>query len=130
MLTVGNPLWHAMMQILVPAQMLGRASSVDWLFSLCPTPLGVLAGGVLATSVGVRETFEDLRSATAAPGHAGTARCRPDPPPGRSAAVFRTADEPPSSCLFAYPAPPAANNGARAYPGARAHLSRPPGTVE
>jgi MFS family permease len=57
MLTVGNLLWHTMMQKLVPAQMLGRASSVDWLFSLCLTPLGVLVGGVLATSVGVRETF-------------------------------------------------------------------------
>jgi MFS family permease len=57
MLTVGNLLWHTMMQKLVPAQMLGRASSVDWLFSLCLTPLGVLVGGVLATSIGVRETF-------------------------------------------------------------------------
>ena len=57
MLTVGNLLWHTMMQVLVPAQMLGRASSVDWLFSLCLTPLGVLVGGVLATSIGVRETF-------------------------------------------------------------------------
>jgi MFS family permease len=57
MLTVGNLLWHTMMQTLVPPQMLGRASSVDWLFSLCLTPLGVLVGGVLATSIGVRETF-------------------------------------------------------------------------
>jgi MFS family permease len=57
MLTVGNLLWHTTMQKLVPAQILGRASSVDWLFSLCLTPLGVLAGGVLATSIGVRETF-------------------------------------------------------------------------
>jgi hypothetical protein len=45
------------MQTLVPPQMLGRASSVDWLFSLCLTPLGVLVGGVLATSIGVHETF-------------------------------------------------------------------------
>ena len=57
MLTVGNLLWHTMMQKLVPAQMLGRASAVDWLFALCLTPLGVLVGGVLATSIGVRESF-------------------------------------------------------------------------
>jgi Transmembrane secretion effector len=57
MLTVGNLLWHTMMQRLVPARIFGRASSVDWLFSLCLTPLGVLVGGVLATSIGVRETF-------------------------------------------------------------------------
>jgi MFS family permease len=57
MLTVGNLLWHTMMQKLVPAHMLGRASSVDWLFSLCLTPLGVLVAGVLATSVGVRGTL-------------------------------------------------------------------------
>jgi len=57
MLTVGNLLWHTMMQKLVPAELLGRASSVDWLFSLCLTPLGVLVGGVLATSIGVRGTF-------------------------------------------------------------------------
>ncbi len=57
MLTVGNLLWNTMMQKLVPAQILGRASSVDWLLSLCLTPLGVLVGGALATSVGVREAF-------------------------------------------------------------------------
>ena len=57
MLTVGNLLWHTMMQRLVPPDRLGRASSVDWLFSLCLTPLGVLIGGVLATSFGVRKTL-------------------------------------------------------------------------
>ena len=57
MLTVGNLLWHTMMQRLVPLDRLGRASSVDWLFSLCLTPLGVLVGGVLATSFGVRNTL-------------------------------------------------------------------------
>ena len=57
MLTVGNLLWHTMMQRLVPAHILGRASSIDWLFSLSLKPLGVLVGGVLATSIGVRETF-------------------------------------------------------------------------
>jgi predicted MFS family arabinose efflux permease len=54
--TYGNLLWGALMQVAVPAQMLGRASSVDWLFSICLSPLGILFAGVLATSIGVRET--------------------------------------------------------------------------
>jgi predicted MFS family arabinose efflux permease len=54
--TYGNLLWGALMQTAVPAQMLGRASSVDWLFSICLSPLGILFAGVLAGSIGVRET--------------------------------------------------------------------------
>lgn len=54
--TYGNLLWGALMQVAVPAQMLGRASSVDWLFSICLSPLGILFAGVLASSIGVRET--------------------------------------------------------------------------
>lgn len=55
-LTYGNLLWGALMQIAVPAQMLGRASSVDWLFSICLSPLGLVFAGALASSIGVRET--------------------------------------------------------------------------
>lgn len=55
-LTYGNLLWGALMQLAVPAEMLGRASSVDWLFSICLSPLGILFAGVLAGSIGVRET--------------------------------------------------------------------------
>jgi predicted MFS family arabinose efflux permease len=55
-LTYGNLLWGALMQIAVPAQMLGRASSVDWLFSICLSPLGILFAGALAGSIGVRAT--------------------------------------------------------------------------
>jgi MFS family permease len=55
-LTYGNLLWGALMQIAVPSEMLGRASSVDWLFSISLSPLGVLFAGVLASSIGVRET--------------------------------------------------------------------------
>jgi hypothetical protein len=36
--------------------MLGRASSVDWLFSICLSPLGILFAGLLAGSIGVRAT--------------------------------------------------------------------------
>lgn len=55
-LTYGNLLWRALMQSAVPARMLGRASSVDWLFSSCLSPLGVLFAGALSGSIGVRAT--------------------------------------------------------------------------
>jgi hypothetical protein len=44
------------MQVAVPTDMLGRASSVDWLFSICLAPLGLVVAGVLSGSIGVRET--------------------------------------------------------------------------
>jgi hypothetical protein len=44
------------MQVAVPAHMLGRASSVDWLFSICLSPLGLLFAGALAGSIGARGT--------------------------------------------------------------------------
>jgi hypothetical protein len=44
------------MQAAVPARMLGRASSVDWLFSSCLSPLGVLFAGALSGSIGARAT--------------------------------------------------------------------------
>ena len=40
-LMFGNVLWSPMMQELVPPELLGRASSVDWLMSLSLSPLGV-----------------------------------------------------------------------------------------
>lgn len=55
-LTYGNLLWGTLMQIAVPPDMLGRASSVDWLFSICLSPLGLLFAGALAGSIGVRHT--------------------------------------------------------------------------
>jgi hypothetical protein len=33
-LTYGNLIWGALMQVAVPPEMLGRASSADWLFSV------------------------------------------------------------------------------------------------
>ncbi len=55
-LTYGNLLWGTLMQVAVPPEMLGRASSVDWLFSICLSPLGIVFAGLLATAVGARET--------------------------------------------------------------------------
>jgi MFS family permease len=56
-LVYGNLLWGSLMQAAVPAGMLGRASSVDWLFSTCLSPLGVMVAGALAGPVGVRQTI-------------------------------------------------------------------------
>jgi DHA3 family tetracycline resistance protein-like MFS transporter len=53
----GNLLWGALMQVAVPPDMLGRASSVDWLFSICLSPLGILFAGALAGPFGVRQTI-------------------------------------------------------------------------
>jgi MFS family permease len=57
LLVYGNALWSSLMQDLVPADLLGRASSVDWLVSLCLSPLGVLAAGFVAGVIGTRNTI-------------------------------------------------------------------------
>jgi predicted MFS family arabinose efflux permease len=56
-LMLGNVLWSPMMQELVPPEVLGRASSVDWLVSLSLSPLGVLVGGAAAGVIGTRTTM-------------------------------------------------------------------------
>lgn len=55
-LTYGNLIWGSLMQVAVPPEMLGRASSVDYLFSICLSPLGIVFAGVLSGAIGVRET--------------------------------------------------------------------------
>ena len=42
------------MQHEVPGDMLGRASSVDWMLSLALAPLGTITGGAVAGLAGVR----------------------------------------------------------------------------
>jgi MFS family permease len=56
-LMFGNVLWSPMMQELVPPELLGRASSVDWLMSLSLSPLGVIVGGAAAGVIGTRLTM-------------------------------------------------------------------------
>jgi MFS transporter, DHA3 family, tetracycline resistance protein len=56
-LVYGNTLWSALMQDLVPANLLGRASSVDWLVSICLSPLGMVVAGFVAGGIGVRNTL-------------------------------------------------------------------------
>jgi MFS family permease len=57
LLQYGGMLWNTMMQQLVPPEMLGRASSVDWLLSMCLSPVGILVAGIAAASIGVRATL-------------------------------------------------------------------------
>jgi MFS family permease len=54
LLMYGNVLWHSLMQERVPAGLLGRASSMDWLVSFAGSPVGVVVAGLAAGSVGVR----------------------------------------------------------------------------
>ncbi|MFZ0179703.1 MAG: MFS transporter [Candidatus Dormiibacterota bacterium] len=56
-LMYGNVLWSPIMQELVPPELLGRASSVDWLVSLSLSPLGVLVSGASAGAIGTRTTM-------------------------------------------------------------------------
>lgn len=56
-LMYGNVLWYPIMQEIVPPELLGRASSVDWLVSLSLSPLGVLVSGALAGVIGTRVTM-------------------------------------------------------------------------
>jgi predicted MFS family arabinose efflux permease len=57
LLVYGNVLWSPLMQQLVPRELIGRVSAVDWLVSLGLSPLGVLMAGLMAGLVGPRETF-------------------------------------------------------------------------
>lgn len=57
LLVVGNVLWDSLMQAEVPADLLGRVSSVDWTVSLGLSPVGVALAGVMAGVVGVRATM-------------------------------------------------------------------------
>jgi hypothetical protein len=52
--TYGNVLWFPLMQQEVPGDILGRASSVDWMLSLALAPLGTIAGGAVAGLAGAR----------------------------------------------------------------------------
>jgi predicted MFS family arabinose efflux permease len=57
LLQYGNLLWNPLMQELVPEDLIGRASSVDWTISLSLSPLGVITAGALAGAIGVRTTI-------------------------------------------------------------------------
>lgn len=53
----GDVQWVAMMQELVPKELLGRVSSLVYLFAFALGPLGILAGGASATVLGTRSAL-------------------------------------------------------------------------
>jgi MFS family permease len=53
----GDVLWFSMMQRLVPHEVLGRVSSLVYLFAFSLGPLGILFGGVAATALGIRHAI-------------------------------------------------------------------------
>ena len=55
--TYANVLWAPILQEQVPVDMLGRASSLEWVASFAGTPVGIVAAGLLATAAGVRTTL-------------------------------------------------------------------------
>lgn len=54
---LGNALWDTMMQQHVPADVLSRVSSYDWLVSLVFMPLGFTLAGPLADAIGLDTTL-------------------------------------------------------------------------
>ncbi len=55
--TAGLLTWSMLMYTLVPAEMLGRVSSVDWFVSIGLTPVSFALTGPIADAVGARETL-------------------------------------------------------------------------
>jgi len=56
-LALGQAIWGTMMHRLVPRQMLGRVTSIDWLTSMSLVPLCSALAGVVAAAVGSRATL-------------------------------------------------------------------------
>jgi MFS family permease len=57
LVSYGNILWFPLIQQETPPELLGRVSSVDWLFSLALSPLGIIAAGAAVVAIGVRLTL-------------------------------------------------------------------------
>ena len=55
--TAGTIVWATMKQRHVPAAMLGRVSSLDWLISIGLLPLSFALTGPVSAAIGVRATF-------------------------------------------------------------------------
>ena len=56
-ISIFSVIWGTVLQELVPADKLGRVSSVDLLGSLCLQPVGFLLAGVLADRIGPSWVF-------------------------------------------------------------------------
>jgi MFS family permease len=57
LVTYGNIIWTPLVQKETPSDILGRVSSVDWLFSLALIPLGTIIGGAVVAAIGTRLTL-------------------------------------------------------------------------
>lgn len=68
LMTYGNIIWDPLLQHETPDDILGRVSSIDWLFSLALIPLGTITGGTVATAIGVRLTLVSSGAIAAATG--------------------------------------------------------------
>jgi MFS family permease len=56
MSSYGNIVWMSTMQERTPATLLGRVSSIDWLFTLALAPLGTIGAGAAIALIGIRAT--------------------------------------------------------------------------
>jgi DHA3 family tetracycline resistance protein-like MFS transporter len=56
-ITGGNVIWGALVGMFVPREMVGRVTSVDWLFTLGLVPAAYAFVGPVSNAVGVSETF-------------------------------------------------------------------------
>jgi MFS family permease len=52
-----NVIWFIVLQQMIPADKLGRVSSIDMMGSLCLTPVGYVVGGILTDHIGPRLVF-------------------------------------------------------------------------
>ena len=57
MLTAGMIVWGTLMHSLVPSELLGRVTSVDWMVSTAFVPISFALTGPVSAAIGVRETF-------------------------------------------------------------------------
>ncbi len=64
----GNVIWESMLQSVVPRELLGRVSSVDWFVSLGLAPVGLIVAGSISAVVGVRAYFVVTATIAAVPG--------------------------------------------------------------
>src|SRR5262249_1880175 len=53
-MAVGNAIWGTMMHTYVPRNILGRVTSIDWMFSLSLWPVAAAASGLVAQAIGAR----------------------------------------------------------------------------
>jgi predicted MFS family arabinose efflux permease len=68
MMLFGNVIWESMLQSVVPRELLGRVSSVDWFVSLGVTPIGIVLAGAIADHIGIRTYFVVLGAICTLPG--------------------------------------------------------------